>query len=38
MLPWNIDLNHLNDYRAMIGKAKADESRKEPYVLCGNSR
>ena len=38
MLPWNIDLNRLNDHRAMIARAKADENRKEPYVLCGNSR
>lgn len=38
MLPWNIDLNRLNNHRAMISQAKVDENRKEPYILCGNSR
>lgn len=38
MLPWNIDLNRLNGHRAMIARAKVDENRKDPYVLCGNSR
>ena len=38
MLPWNIDLNRLNKHRAMISQAKVDENRKEPYILCGNSR
>ena len=38
MLPWNIDLNRLNDHRAMIARAKVDENRKDPYILCGNSR
>ena len=38
MLPWNIDLNRLNKHRTMIRQAKVDENRKEPYILCGNSR
>ena len=38
MLPWNIDLNRLNKHRALISQAKVDENRKEPYILCGNSR
>lgn len=38
MLPWNIDLNRLNKHRAMISQAKVDENRKEPYILCGNTR
>lgn len=38
MLPWNINLERLNDYRAMIAKAKVDKDRKEPYILSGNSR
>ena len=38
MLSWNVDLNRLNRHRAMIGNAKTDENRKDPYILCGNSR
>ena len=38
MLPWNIDLNRLNKHRVMISKAKVDEKRIDPYILCGNSR
>ena len=38
MLPWNMDLKKLTDYRARIAQAKPDEERKDPYILCGNSR
>ena len=37
MLPWNMDLKKLTDYRARIAQAKPDVNRKESYIL-GNSR
>ena len=38
MLPWNIDMARLKEHRALIEQAVPDEERKEPYILCGNSR
>lgn len=38
MLPWNIDLNRLQERRALIATAKVDKDRTTPYILCGNSR
>lgn len=35
MLPWNADLNRLDDMRARRVKAKPDPFRREPYILSG---